>query len=150
MSVGSKYFASGLLVMDLEAMRREGSVKKLFDVTEKIQDVMSWPDMDALNVAYEGRFTPIDPVWNCIDRYSSRRRDVRIWHFPGFTTKPWCNIWKNTTWPVYLKYLLKSPYRANAVRFVWGHLKGAVYFKYVKKGVERTLVCGILVRKRRI
>ena len=150
MAVDSVYYASGLLVMDLDAMRKDGDVCRLFDTTARLADVIVWPDMDVLNVVFEGRTAPIEHCWNSIERYSRKRKDVRIWHFPGFTQKPWCNIWKNTTWPIYLKYRLKSPYRANAARFVWGHIKGLFWFSYVKKGVRRSLVCGIRVWKRKV
>ena len=149
MAADSAYYASGLLVMDLAAMRRNGDVRRLFDTTARLADVIVWPDMDVLNVVFEGRTAAVDQRWNSIERYSRKRKDVCIWHFPGFTQKPWCNIWKNTTWPIYLKYLLKSPYRANAARFIWGHVKGFFWFSYVKKGVRRFLVCGIRVWKRK-
>ncbi len=35
-------------------------------------------------------------------------------------------------------------------KFIMGHVLGFFYFKYTKKQVERTLVCGILVRKRNV
>ena len=146
----SPYFYSGLLVMDLAKMRAEGAAKALFETTMRYADRMAWPDQDAINLAFRDRILQLGPEWDGINvRYSPFRRGIAIWHFPGFTMKPWCNIWKNTTWPIYLKYLLKSPYRANAARFVWGHVKGFFYFKYTKKRVTRYLVCGIRVWKRR-
>ncbi len=144
------YFYSGLLVMDLAKMREEGAARRLFEITAGNSQKMSWPDQDAINLAFYGRILMLGPEWDGINvRYSPFRKGVAIWHFPGFTMKPWCNIWKNTTWPVYLKYLLKSPYRANAARFVWGHVKGFFFFKYTKKRVTRWLVCGIRVWKRK-
>ena len=96
------------------------------------------------------RILQLDARWDGINiRYSPFRNDIAIWHFMGALLKPWCNIWKNTTWPIYLKYLLKSPYRDNAWRFVWGHVKGFFYFRYTKKGATRYLVCGIRVWKKK-
>ena len=142
------YFYSGLLVMDLETMRRENSASRLMENTIKYARRIAWPDQDVINITFRERILQLESRWDGINvRYSPFRKDIIIWHFPGFTLKPWCNIWKNTTWPVYLKYLLKSPYRNNAWRFVWGHIKGAFYFRYTKKGVTRHLVCGIRVWK---
>ena len=143
------YFCSGLLVMDLAAMRAGGLTRRLFDVTEEFATKLSWPDQDVINIVFRDRILPLPSVWNCVSPYNPFRRDVRQWHFQGFTQKPWCNIWRNMTWPAYLKYLLISPYRANAMCFVWGHVKGFFYFRYTKKRVTRYILCGIRVWKRK-
>ena len=146
----SPYFYSGLLLMDLSAMREGGYVKRLFETTASHADRFAWPDQDAINMTFRGRILQLGPEWDGINvRYSPFRRGIVIWHFPGWTLKPWCNIWKNITWIPYLKYLLESPYRANAVRFVLGHVKGFFYFCYTKKHVTRHLVCGVLVWKKK-
>jgi lipopolysaccharide biosynthesis glycosyltransferase len=136
--------------MDLEGIRRDGVSAKLFENTRKFADILCWYDQDMINLVCQGRILQLDKLWNCADRYSPFRCDVRQWHFQGFTQHPWCNLWKNITWIPYLKYLLKSPYRDNWRAFVWAHIKGFFFFTYEKKGVERTLVCGILVRKKRV
>jgi lipopolysaccharide biosynthesis glycosyltransferase len=150
MDIEEPYFCAGLLLMDLDGFRREGIPAKLFENTRKFADILCWYDQDMINLVCQGRILQLDKLWNCADRYSPFRRDVRQWHFQGFTQHPWCNLWKNITWMPYLKYLLKSPYRNNAASFVWAHIKGFFFFSYEKKGVERTLVCGILVRKRKV
>ena len=142
------YFYSGLLVMDLKAMRDEGCADELMANTIRFAEKISWPDQDVINLSFRNMILQLGPEWDGINvRYSPFRKGIAIWHFPGFTLKPWCNIWKNTTWPIYLKYLCKSPFRANAVRFVWAHIKGFFFFKYTKKQTTRYLVCGIRVWK---
>jgi lipopolysaccharide biosynthesis glycosyltransferase len=144
------YFYSGLLVMDLSAMREGDYARKLMETTVTYSDKLSWPDQDAINITFRDRILQLGLEWDGINvKYSPFRKDILIWHFPGVTLKPWCNIWKNTTWPIYLKYLLASPYRKNALRFIWGHIKGFFFFKYTKKGVTRYLVCGIRVYRKR-
>ena len=144
------YFYSGLLVMDLSAMREGGYARKLMETTVAYSNVLSWPDQDAINITFRDRILQLGAEWDGINvKYSPFRKDILIWHFPGMMLKPWCNIWKNTTWPVYLRYLLVSPYRKNALRFVWEHVKGFFFFKYTKKGVTRYLVCGIRVCRKR-
>ena len=144
------YFYSGLLVMDLKAMREGKYPAKLMENTAKYAEKIAWPDQDIINLTFRDKILQLGDEWDGINvRYSPWRKGIVIWHFPGFTMKPWCNIWKNTTWPIYLKYLLKSPYRANAVRFIWGHIKGFFWFSYTKKGITRYLLCGIRVWKRR-
>ena len=145
------YFYSGLLVMDLEGMRRGGYVRKLFETTASFARRLSWPDQDAINIVFRSRILQLGPEWDGINvKYRPWRKGIAIWHFPGALAKPWCNVWKNISWPLYLRYLVKSPYRSEAVRFVFGHVLGFFYFRYVKKGVERILICGIRVAKRKV
>lgn len=145
------YFNAGILLLDLKAMREGGYTEVLAKNTIKYADRINWPDQDIINLTFRDRILPLEPKWNTLDqKYSPSRNDVAIWHFQGFVQKPWCNIWKNITWRPYLKYLRKSPYRENARRFVWGHIKGFFFFKYTKKQVTRVLVCGALVWKKRV
>lgn len=143
------YFYAGLLVMDLAALRNGHYPQKLMENTLQLADRLIWPDQDVINITMRGRILQLSSEWDGINvRYSPFRKGIVIWHFPGMLLKPWCNIWKNTTWPIYLKYLLRSPYRRNATRFVLGHIGGFFFFKYTKKQVTRYLVCGIRVWKK--
>lgn len=145
------YFYSGLLLMDLEAMRRENSASRLMENTMKYAGRIAWPDQDVINLSFRNRILQLGSEWDGINvKYSPFRKGIIIWHFPGYTLKPWCNIWKNTTWPLYLKYLRRSSYRENAFHFVWGHIKGFFFYKYTKKQVIRYLVCGIRVWRRKV
>ena len=145
------YFYSGLLVMDLETMRRENSAARLMENTMKYAGRIAWPDQDMINLSFRNRILQLGSEWDGINvKYSPFRKGIIIWHFPGFVMKPWCNIWKNTTWPIYLKYLLKSTYRGNSFPFICGHVKGFFIYKYTKKQVIRYLVCGIRVWRRKV
>ncbi len=146
------YFNSGLLVMDLAIMRSERSVDALMENTSKYANCIAWPDQDIINITFRNRILELDPIWNAFDIAGrAMKKRVVIRHFANASQKPWCNIWKNTSWPAYLKYLLKTPYSNNALRFVWGHIKGFFFYGYTKKRVTRYLVCGVRVwrRKRR-
>lgn len=147
---GSAYFFSGMFVMDLAELRKERFTEKCMAKTAEKANELIFPDMDVINAVMLGRIAEIDPAWNMTERYSPFRRGVKMWHFVCQTQKPWCNIWKNMTWHIYLKYLRKTPYRENALRFVWAHIKGFFYFRYTKNGTIRYLVCGIRVWKRKI
>lgn len=144
------YFNSGVLVMDLETMRSESSAAVLMDNTIKYAKIIAWPDQDIINITFRNRILELDVIWNCFKRVN---RDIKhrvvIRHFANATQKPWCNIWKNTTWPIYLKFLLKSPYRENSLRFILGHVKGLFFYKYTKKKVTRYLICGIRIWRKK-
>lgn len=145
------YVNSGVLLMDLEGLRRFGFGAKCMEATGRLHDRIAWPDQDVINLTAKGRILPLPRRWNCMDPRTLPRGERPILrHFASFSSKPWCCLWKNHTWPSYLRFLLRTPYRDHAPAFVLAHLKGFFWFRYVKKGVERTLVCGILVRKRRI
>ena len=145
------YFYSGLLVMDLAKLRAEGAVEKLFANTAKYASRIAWPDQDVINLTFYGRILALGAEWDGINvRYSPFNKVVRIWHFAGALLKPWCNIWKNRTWPLYLKYLRLTPFRNRSAAFVWGHIKGFFWFTYTKKRVRRALLCGILVYKKKL
>ena len=143
------YFCSGLLLMDLAALRSDGFVEKLLAATQAYSDKLIWMDQDVINIVFDGNIRKLPDTWNCADPYNPFRRDVTQWHFMCQTRKPWCNIWKNVTWLPYLKYLLKTPYRRNACRFAWDHVKGFFYFRYTKDNVTRYLVFGIRIWKRK-
>ena len=145
----SPYYFSGLLVMDLDRLRAAHFPDACMKKTVELAAELMFPDMDVINAVMEGCVANIDPVWNMTERYSFSRRDVKIWHFLGQTQKPWCCIWKNVTWIPYLKYLLKTPYRRNALRFALGHIKGFVFFTYTKKCVTRYVMFGIRVWKKK-
>lgn len=145
------YFYSGLLVMDLKAMRNGDYSQKLMGKTLEMGTKMAWPDQDVINTVFRGKILQLGPEWDGINvRYSPFKKGIVIWHFPGFTMKPWCNIWKNITWMPYLKYLFKSPYRDKVAGFVFGHIKGFFYFTYTKKQVRRVLMCGVRVWKAKV
>ena len=143
------YFCSGMLLMDLTALRSGQFVDKLLSATEAYSDKLIWMDQDVINIVFDGKIQKLPSLWNCADSYNPFRRDVVQWHFQCQTHKPWCNIWKNITWLPYFKYLLMTPYRQNAWRFVLAHVTGFFYFSYTKDFVTRYLVCGIRVWKRK-
>ena len=144
------YFCSGMLLMDLAMLRSGGYVGKLVSALRTHSDKLIWMDQDVINIVFDGKIHKLPCVWNCADQYNPFRRDVIQWHFLCQTRKPWCNIWKNITWIPYFKYLLKTPYRRNACRFVLDHIKGFFYFSYRKDNTIRYLVCGIRVWKRKV
>ena len=146
---GSTYFFSGMFVMDLDALRRERFTEKCMAKTVEKADELIFPDMDVINAVMLDRITEIDPAWNMTKRFSFFCRGVKMWHFVCQTQKPWCCLWKNTTWIPYLRYLVKTPYASNAFKFVWGHIMGFFFFKYTKNMSTRYLVCGLRVWKHR-
>ena len=76
------------------------------------------------------------------------REPIVIRHYMGHYEKPWCNVAWNRTWPPYLRFLLRTPWRGEAVRFVLGHLWGLVWSVQTKNGHTRAFLFGLRVFKR--
>jgi lipopolysaccharide biosynthesis glycosyltransferase len=145
------YFNAGMLVMDLDVMRAESSSVRLMKNTVEYASRIAWADQDIINITFRNRILELENIWNCFTRVAGEvKKRVVIRHFANASQKPWCNIWKNCSWPLYLRYLRRSSYRENAFRFAWGHIKGFFFFKYTKKQVTRYLVCGIRVWRRKV
>lgn len=57
-------FNSGVLLLDLDRMRAEGSSETIMEFARRNRDGLRWPDQEALNVALAGRWAPLHPRWN--------------------------------------------------------------------------------------
>ena len=99
------YFNSGVLLLNLAEMRRDGRTDAILDCARTRGDELEWPDQDALNLVLGERRVALHPRWNCMNSVigfrSARevfgRRAVRqarrrpaIRHFEGPSeNKPW-------------------------------------------------------------
>lgn len=117
-SVQDDYFSSGVLLMDLAAMRQAGTSRKLLEMAlEKAHD-LKFPDQDILNTHYRGDILLLSPAYNYTDRRKLDQElpadQVIIEHFNG-DIKAWQALSKI---PDYLKssvatyQLCQSRYRA--------------------------------------
>jgi lipopolysaccharide biosynthesis glycosyltransferase len=69
---GAPYFNSGVMVMELAAMRAEGFTRQLreFFVSPNRPELPT-ADQCAMNVLFPDRWTALDPTWNCISSIMS-------------------------------------------------------------------------------
>lgn len=58
------FFNSGVLLFNLAVMRAERSFEAVVEAVDRHRDRLFWPDQDALNVAFAGRWIPLHPRWN--------------------------------------------------------------------------------------
>ena len=115
---GSDYYNSGVLVMDLSAMRREVRPGDIFDYAREHADILLLPDQDVLNGLYGGQILGVDDsLWNYdarrFDRYlllSQGERDMdwvmdhtAILHFCG-KRKPWNHSYQGRFSALYKHY----------------------------------------------
>jgi lipopolysaccharide biosynthesis glycosyltransferase len=101
----SEYFNAGVLLMNLEAMRRDGSTDEMLRYARANAEHLVWRDQDALNVVLGRNHVRLHPRWNCMNSVVEFRhsRDVfgpeavaearhrpAIRHFEGPSlNKPW-------------------------------------------------------------
>lgn len=100
------FFNSGVLLMDLDAMRGGGSTDRLIRFAVSNADRLLWPDQDALNAVFRLNWMNLHPKWNVQNSFWSWREwalevfgqhlldeavdDSRIRHFEGPSlSKPW-------------------------------------------------------------
>lgn len=112
------YYNSGVLLMDLAAMRREVRPADIFNYAREHEDILLLPDQDILNGLYGGRILGVDDsLWNYdarrFDRYllvSQGERDMdwvmehtAILHFCG-KRKPWNRSYQGRFAALYKHY----------------------------------------------
>lgn len=98
------YFNSGVLLMNLDAMRRDDCTAALRAYAVENAGRIEWPDQDALNFVLGERRLPLHPRWNAMNALrltraaevftveeleeALRRPAIRHFEGPGYN-KPW-------------------------------------------------------------
>jgi lipopolysaccharide biosynthesis glycosyltransferase len=120
------YFNSGVLLMNLDEMRRHGCSRSLRELALTQGSKLDWPDQDALNLVLGGRRRPLHPRWNCMNSVlnfpwsanvfgagavEEARRRPGIRHFEGpALNKPWHYLCERTGRELYLAHRLQTPW----------------------------------------
>ena len=84
------YFQSGVMLLDWQRMLQcDGLGDARRFLLEHAEGCYEAPDQDALNGAFEDRWTPLDPRWNLHETYLmfGQRYKPKLMHFTS--TKPW-------------------------------------------------------------
>jgi lipopolysaccharide biosynthesis glycosyltransferase len=132
---GRRYFNAGVLVMDLERLRRSGSFTKALELSLAREAELRWLDQDALNITFWDRWKDLDPIWNVQAAIANanvrpvtheiavaRGRIPAVVHFTG-DNKPW----KAGQW---------TPYAA----LYWRALSGSSFEGEVRRAAGRTIL----------
>jgi lipopolysaccharide biosynthesis glycosyltransferase len=64
LELNNPYFNSGLMLLDLEKIRRSRLFERATEILSKFPTACKFWDQSALNYAANGSFTPLDPDWN--------------------------------------------------------------------------------------
>ena len=104
-SPNSKYFNSGVLVINLKKWRTDNIGAKAINYFKQNTKYVRWPDQDVLNALFAGQWGELDPRWNCSpvsvysytswqdspfseEVYNNLIRDPYIIHYVS-SAKPW-------------------------------------------------------------
>ncbi|MGT2911084.1 glycosyltransferase [Streptococcus cameli] len=102
-SMDSHYFSSGVLLMNLDLMRKNHSSRDLVKMAIEKGLEYKFPDQDILNLYYQEQYVFLSPAYNYTDRRKKDKdlpsEEVIIEHFNG-TIKAWHPLSKI---PDYLK-----------------------------------------------
>lgn len=117
------YFNSGVLLMDLAAMRRDGFTDRVRQCARENPDFV-YPDQDALNVVCRGRWRALHPRWNAqstlfdlrpaelpfpAEVVAQARRQPAIVHFIG-PFKPWHYLCRHPLRGLYFEHARQTPW----------------------------------------
>jgi len=120
-----EYFNSGVLLMNLDLMRRDGCSQALREHALRDRTLL-WPDQDALNAVLGPRRRPLHPRWNVMNSvlrfpwsmYAFGARDLTeartspaIRHFEGPTiNKPWHLLCDGPMRELYFAHRRQTPW----------------------------------------
>ena len=124
----ARYFNSGVLLMNLEAWRRENLFVSIREWVNKNGHLLQFPDQNALNVVLAGRvkylhlrwnvqvplIRPVIYGWGCSEEQAEAASNPAIVHFVT-GRKPWVFDYKLPFKKEYYLYLNQTPW-ANEIR----------------------------------
>ncbi|AOA00141.1 universal stress protein UspA [Carnobacterium divergens] len=121
----SRYFNSGLMVLDLAKWRQEQISEKVLQFAHNFPKKLKFHDQDALNAILHDRWTPLHPKWNAQTymmlkekvhptllghlQYREARKSPSIIHFCGHE-KPWMGISRHPFASYYHHYRSKTAF----------------------------------------
>jgi lipopolysaccharide biosynthesis glycosyltransferase len=139
------YFNAGVMLMNLEELRREGGTGAVVEWARANPEKIRWPPQDALNVALGGRRLRLHPRWNCMNSVVSfpwsadlfgpeaveeARRRPAIRHFEGpGPNKPWHYLADREARELYKTHRRRTPWPkftpdGRTPGNVWKRLRG--------------------------
>jgi lipopolysaccharide biosynthesis glycosyltransferase len=126
------FFNSGVLLLNLALMRAERSVDQLLRFAQEHREELVWPDQDALNVVFAGRWLALHPRFNaqtCLwgwrewavevfgaDAVRAATESPVIRHFEGRgLCKPWHYMCPAPGYKEYRRALASTPWAGTPI-----------------------------------
>lgn len=111
------YINAGVLLLNLEKIRKDNKVKELFHNTEKYKFIIEYQDQDVINLTFKGKVKELPLKFNYTgddvgkDPFRVLNNEVVIVHFTG-GRKPWNYYFSSYNFAefLYFKYLKKTAF----------------------------------------
>jgi ankyrin repeat protein len=111
-----EYINSGLLVMDLERLRKDNFSQKVFEWLSENKDKAMLPDQDAINMVYKGKIKVFNSVYAWPSCFDTKTDNVVIMHYLA-EYKPWKSV-NGLHVDLYKQYLQLDPFVAASRDFL--------------------------------
>ena len=110
------YINAGVILFNLDEMRRTNIAEKLFKLTA--ENNFKYQDQDAINVAFNGKIKELDCVYNFKrahqKAFPEKIPSAKIVHYVG-PNKPWRKFTLNRVKILWYKYESLSPYTVKSL-----------------------------------
>ncbi|DAA94246.1 TPA: hypothetical protein CPT88_09290 [Candidatus Gastranaerophilales bacterium HUM_8] len=114
--INPNYVNAGMLVMDIENLRKINAEKILLDWTKEHFDTIKLGDQEIINEALKGKIMLVEDEWNVqssnFTNRSSYTRTPKAIHFVA-KKKPWHYASFSVHRPLYFKYLQLTPWKLS-------------------------------------
>tara|TARA_Y100001960_G_scaffold289297_1_gene329038 strand:- start:2324 stop:3256 length:933 start_codon:yes stop_codon:yes gene_type:complete len=108
-----KYFNSGMLLMNLEEIKKTELLKDAFEFFLNNHPKIICGDQDVLNGIWDGKVKFVEDKYNAVS-FNRLVKDPVVFHFTGFMKKPWHYFAKSPYKAEWVGYLQMSPYKKTA------------------------------------
>lgn len=120
------YFNTGVMVLDLDGLRRERVTEEVIRAAKEKEQMLGFPEQDAMNVVIGDRRLPLHPRWNVMNSIllfddarevfgaqavEEARQDPAIRHFEGpSVNKPWHLLCEREDRELYHRHRARTPW----------------------------------------
>ena len=153
------YFNSGVMVFNLEKLRKVNFIAECCEYYDKNQDRIIMQDQDILNGVLDGSCYYMPLNWNAnsqlyhknkvAEHYYTQKdageamRNPAIIHFTG-CYKPWDRQSMHIAKQEYLKYLEYTPFKHNILQKLLRKIQNFIYVKYKYYGQSKLVILGMV------
>jgi lipopolysaccharide biosynthesis glycosyltransferase len=138
------YFNTGVVVMNLELMRKENLIERYVDIVNTYGDRLTFLDQDIMNIAFHGTDIKYfdNAVYNCqigrdfyieTEQFDDFLENCCIMHFAA-SAKPWNNTYRNGLENYYWKYALQDGRYVEYIKFI---IKAPIYSAIMRLKIKK-------------
>ncbi|NMG11520.1 glycosyltransferase family 8 protein [Brasilonema sp. UFV-L1] len=141
-----KYFNAGVLVLNLEKMRKQSTSTQVIQYLEDNKQHIRWHDQDGLNAVLAGKWGELEPRWNQLpsiynnsswkdspfsqEEFTNALKEPYIIHFAS-SSKPWNSTVYHPANDLFFHYLDMTPWvgwRWTIWRRIWRKIIQKIQF----------------------